>query len=144
MLTSVFSLGPTSLLLENFTTSLGGYLGSYLDLSLSLAPYSNEGWFGKWTVFFWAWVIAWAPYVGIFIARVSRGRTIQEFMFGVLIVPALLGAVWFVVFGGTVIDMQMNGTADIAGPTQQNEELALFLMLQNLQAALSSACWVYF
>lgn len=136
LLVAVFSFGPTSLLLENFTTSMGEYLGNYLDLSLSLAPYSNEGWYGEWTIFFWAWVIAWAPYVGIFIARVSRGRTIQEFMFGVLLVPAFLGAVWFVVFGGTAIDMQMKGTADIATPTQENEELALFLMLQNLPGGL--------
>lgn len=137
LLIAVLVLGPTAFLLENFTTTLGSYLGNYLNLSLSLSPNASDGqWYGEWTVFFWAWLISWAPFVGTFIARVSRGRTIQEFMLGVLIVPALLGVLWFVVFGGTTLDMQINGNIDIAGPTQENEELALFLMLQNLPGGL--------
>ncbi|TAA73058.1 BCCT family transporter [Planococcus salinarum] len=132
LLLAVIILGPTALLFENFITAVGGYLGNYLELSLTLAPYSDEGWFGEWTIFFWAWAISWAPYVGTFIARVSRGRTIQEFIIGVLAVPSFLGILWFTVFGGTAIDMQINGVADIAGPTTENQELALFLMLQNL------------
>ena len=132
LLMAVLILGPTAFLLESFTTAIGSYLGNYLNLSLSLAPHDDGQWYGEWTVFFWAWGIAWAPYVGMFIARVSRGRTIQEFVFGVLIMPAVLGALWFVVFGGTALDMQMSGTADIARQTEGNEELALFLMLQQL------------
>ncbi|QHJ70090.1 BCCT family transporter [Planococcus halotolerans] len=136
LLLAVIVLGPTAFLFENFTTAIGSYLGNYLELSLTLAPYSDEGWFGEWTIFFWAWGISWAPYVGTFIARVSRGRTIQEFIIGVLAVPSLLGILWFTVFGGTAINMQINGIADIAGPSQENQELALFLMLQNLPGGL--------
>ncbi|RAZ81192.1 BCCT family transporter [Planococcus halotolerans] len=136
LLLAVLVLGPTAFLFESFTTAIGSYLGNYLELSLTLAPYSDENWFGEWTIFFWAWGISWAPYVGTFIARVSRGRTIQEFIIGVLAVPSLLGILWFTVFGGTAMDMQMNGVADIAGPSQENQELALFLMLQNLPGGL--------
>ncbi|WP_251047531.1 BCCT family transporter [Planococcus sp. ISL-110] len=136
LLLAVLFLGPTAFLFENFTTAIGSYLGNFLELSLTLAPYSDEGWFGEWTIFFWAWGISWAPYVGTFIARVSRGRTIQEFIIGVLAVPSLLGILWFTVFGGTAIDMQINGVADIAGPSRENQELALFLMLQNLPGGL--------
>ncbi|WP_308200032.1 BCCT family transporter [Actinotalea sp. C106] len=136
LLSAVLVLGPTAFLLESFTTSVGTYVSDYFDLSLSLAPYSDGAWYGEWTIFFWAWVIAWAPYVGMFIARVSRGRTVQEFVLGVLLVPAVLGALWFVVIGGTALDLQISGTTDIAGPTQQNEELALFLTLQSLPGGL--------
>ncbi|MBO1753198.1 BCCT family transporter [Actinotalea sp. BY-33] len=136
LLSAVLVLGPTSFLLESFTTSVGTYVSDYFDLSLSLAPYSDGAWHGEWTIFFWAWVIAWAPYVGMFIARVSRGRTVQEFVLGVLLVPAVLGALWFVVIGGTALDLQTRGIADIAGPTQESEELALFLTLQSLPGGL--------
>ncbi|RCW62566.1 glycine betaine transporter [Saliterribacillus persicus] len=128
----VLFLGPTVFLLESFTTTVGQYLGEYIPLSLSLDPYGDDYWFGDWTIFFWAWVIAWGPYVGTFIARISRGRTIREFVLGVLFVPALLGAIWFSVMGGTGLHMQVNEVVDIAGKAQENEELAFFLMLGNL------------
>ncbi|KKB35679.1 BCCT family transporter [Bacillus thermotolerans] len=132
LLVTVLLLGPTVLLLENLFTTLGSYINEFPSLSLDVAPYSESEWQEKWTVFYWAWLIAWAPFAGTFIARVSRGRTIQEFVLGALLVPALLGAVWFVVFGGTALHFQMNGTADIAGPAQENPEVALFLTLQQL------------
>ncbi|KAB8126041.1 BCCT family transporter [Gracilibacillus oryzae] len=132
----VLFLGPTAFLFDSFVTVTGQYIGEYLSLSLSLSPYADGSWRGQWTIFFWAWVIAWGPYVGTFIARISRGRTIKEFVMGVLFVPALLGIVWFSIMGGTGLDMQVSGAIDIASQAQQNEELAFFLMLGELPLGL--------
>ncbi|QTM98939.1 BCCT family transporter [Sediminibacillus dalangtanensis] len=132
----VLVLGPTAFLLESFTTAVGQYIGQYIPMSLSLSPYSDGSWRGQWTIFFWAWVIAWGPYVGTFIARISRGRTIREFVFGVLFVPALLGAIWFSIMGGTGLHMQISEGIDIASRAQQHEEVAFFMMLGNLPLGL--------
>ncbi|SES05454.1 glycine betaine transporter [Gracilibacillus ureilyticus] len=132
----VLFLGPTAFLLDSFVTVLGQYIGEYIPLSLSLSPYGDGDWRGQWTIFFWAWVIAWGPYVGTFIARISRGRTIKEFVLGVLFVPALLSAVWFSIMGGTGLHKQIIGGLDIAGKAQENEELAFFLMLGDLPFGL--------
>ncbi|WP_281241722.1 BCCT family transporter [Sediminibacillus albus] len=132
LLAAVIVLGPTIFILDNLASTLGNYLRDYLSLSLEVNPYANSGWQGQWTIFYWAWLIAWSPFVGTFIARVSRGRTIQEFILGALLFPALLGAVWFVAFGGTAIHLQMFQGANLAEPAQKNAEVALFIMLDQL------------
>ncbi|WP_170031966.1 BCCT family transporter [Alteribacillus bidgolensis] len=136
LLAAVLLLGPTIFLLESFTTAAGQYIENYVTLSLSLDPYSDGAWRGEWTIFFWSWVIAWGPYVGMFIARISRGRTIREFIFGVLFVPALLGALWFTVMGGTALNMQIVEGFDIANQAEKSEEVAFFIMLGNLPIGL--------
>ncbi|WP_395691956.1 BCCT family transporter [Nocardioides sp.] len=112
----VFLVGPTVFILDLVPTSIGSYLQ---DLAMMSARTGAEGsetssWLQSWTVFYWAWWISWTPFVGMFIARISRGRTIRQFVTGVLLVPSLVSLVWFCIFGGAAIDQQQSGT-DIAG-----------------------------
>jgi len=95
------TVGPTLLILNTFTDSLGGYLSNLVQMSFRTAPLNedNRVWLDAWTIFYWSWWIAWAPFVGMFIARVSKGRTIKEFLIGVLVVPTVIGAFWFSAFG---------------------------------------------
>jgi choline/carnitine/betaine transport len=111
----VFLVGPTVFILNLIPTTLGSYLQ---ELAMMSARTGAEGgttneWLAGWTVFYWAWWLSWTPFVGMFIARISRGRTIRQFVSGVLLVPSLVSLVWFCVFGGAAIRLQQTGT-DIA------------------------------
>ncbi|SEH78843.1 glycine betaine transporter [Halobacillus karajensis] len=128
----VIIVGPTLFIAESFVTTLGGYISNVVPMSLTLTPFSESEWLGTNTIFFWAWHISWAPFMGLFIARISRGRTIREFMAGVLIVPSLLAIIWFTTFGGTALNLEMNGNSGIAGLVTDNVELALFATLEQL------------
>ncbi len=112
----IFILGPTLLILNLFTNSLGSYIQNLPQMSFRIAPLNEEtrGWIKSWTIFYWAWWIAWSPFVGIFIARVSKGRSIREFVFTVLIVPSIVGFLWFATFGGTAIHLEHTGVAEIS------------------------------
>lgn len=112
----ILILGPTLLILNMFTDSVGGYFTNLIDMSMGTAPLNgeNRGWLDGWTIFYWAWWISWSPFVSMFIARVSKGRTIREFMAGVLLVPSFFGFLWFSTFGTTAVEMQNNGVADLA------------------------------
>ena len=112
----ILILGPTLMILNMFTDSVGGYFTNLIDMSMGTAPLNgeNRGWLDGWTIFYWAWWISWSPFVSMFIARVSKGRTIREFMAGVLLVPSFFGFLWFSTFGTTAIEMQNNGVADLA------------------------------
>ncbi|MGP3319568.1 BCCT family transporter [Mycobacteroides abscessus] len=99
----VLLLGPTLFLLQSWVQNLGGYIQSLPALMLRTAPFSHDGWVIDWTVFYWGWWMSWAPFVGMFIARISRGRTIREFVGGVLLVPTVISSLWFTVFGGTAL-----------------------------------------
>lgn len=118
-------LGPTKFILNMFTTTMGSYIQNLPSMGLRLAPFSKEqaAWIKNWTIFYWAWWIAWAPFVGTFIARVSKGRTVREFMVAVLVVPTIVCAFWFSVFGGTAIYFDYYKKAGIA---KQSIETALF------------------
>jgi choline/carnitine/betaine transport len=112
----VFVVGPTVFILNLVPTSIGSYVQ---DLAMMSARTNAEGketsdWLQMWTVFYWAWWLSWTPFVGMFIARISRGRTIRQFVSGVLLVPSLVSLVWFCIFGGAAINLQKTGT-DIAG-----------------------------
>jgi glycine betaine transporter len=127
----LFVLGPTVFILDTFVQSIGGYLANIIPMSFRTASYGDSAFVSGWTVFYWAWWISWAPFVGTFIARISRGRTIREFVVGVILVPSVVSFVWFAVLGGTAIDLQLSGAADIAGPVAAgNQPGALFLTLQ--------------
>ncbi|WP_257423631.1 BCCT family transporter [Nocardioides carbamazepini] len=111
----LFVVGPTVFILNLVPTSLGSYVQ---DLAMMAARTGAEGadteaWLGGWTVFYWAWWLSWTPFVGMFIARISRGRTIRQFVTGVLLVPSVVSVIWFCILGGTAIDLQRDGT-DIA------------------------------
>ncbi|MDY3947307.1 MAG: BCCT family transporter [Ezakiella sp.] len=92
-------VGPTINIFENLVESTGLYLNNLVGESLEIGAFGNSEWYGGWTIFYWAWWIAWAPFTGTFIARISKGRTIKEFVAGVLLVPALVSFLWFAIFG---------------------------------------------
>lgn len=125
LLILTFITGPTILILNMFTDSLGGYIQNIIQMSFRIAPLNEEhrSWINGWTIFYWAWWISWSPFVGIFIARVSRGRTIREFIIGVLLLPALVSFIWFAVFGTSAIEVQRAGHVDL---TQFATEEVLF------------------
>ncbi|WP_163581830.1 BCCT family transporter [Gracilibacillus saliphilus] len=132
LLLFVIIVGPTLFIAESFVTTLGGYITNVVPMALTLTPFSESEWLGTNTIFFWAWHIAWAPFMGIFIARISKGRTIREFMAGVLIVPSLLAIIWFTTFGGTGLNIEMYGTGGLAELINSEVELALFATLAEL------------
>lgn len=124
-------LGPTIFIVSSFTQNLGYYLTKLPEISLWTETFRNTNWQGSWTVFYWAWWISWSPFVGMFIARISKGRTVREFVLGVMIIPTLLSFIWMSVFCGSAIFFQSNGIADIATAVNENVATALFVMLQN-------------
>lgn len=123
----MFVIGPTRYILNSFVDTLGAYVQTLPEESLRISPNSKEEqqWVQNWTVFFWAWWIAWSPFVGIFIARVSKGRTIREFLSGVLLVPSIVSFIWMTTFGMTAIDRQ-NAGADIANLPDEQMLFGLF------------------
>jgi choline/carnitine/betaine transport len=128
----VFVAGPTVFILDLIPTSLGSYISDLATMSARTEASGGDGmaeWLSSWTVFYWAWWLSWTPFVGLFIARISRGRTIRQFVTGVLLVPSLVSAVWFAIFGGAAIHMQQHG-ADLGG--KGSVEAQLFGMLGEL------------
>ncbi|WP_024329227.1 BCCT family transporter [Thioalkalivibrio sp. ALR17-21] len=125
-------LGPTLFILRTLVESTGVYVQNLPAMSLWADTIEDSGWATTWTIFYWGWWISWAPYVGMFIARVSRGRTIREFVTGVLLAPTAAGFVWLSVFGGTAMGFQLEGVADVAGQVSEQMETALFLTIEAL------------
>ncbi|MEK3935662.1 BCCT family transporter [Sporosarcina sp. FSL W7-1349] len=127
----VLILGPTLLIFNMFTDSIGGYLSHLVDMSLRTSPLNktDRAWLENWTIFYWAWWISWAPFVSMFIARVSKGRTIREFMVGVLVAPVFLSFIWFSAFGTTAIEIQRAGVIDLAA---SDTSLIVFQMFSSL------------
>jgi glycine betaine transporter len=123
-------VGPTVFIFDTLTEAVGAYLTSIIPNSFRTAAFGDREWLGTWTIFYWAWWISWAPFVGTFIARISRGRTIGEFVFGVLLIPSGVTFVWFAVLGGTAIHLQLTGAADLAAAAGKSPELALFTTLE--------------
>ncbi|RSL31953.1 BCCT family transporter [Salibacterium salarium] len=133
----VLVIGPTLFILEAFTHTTGSYLQNLLQMSFGLdaAGEGAEGWYDAWTIFYWAWWIAWAPFVGSFIARVSRGRTIRSFAIGVLLVPTAVSMVWFAVFGGAALYSQHFAGVDLLGPVLEDEAQGFFALLSQFPAS---------
>ena len=131
----VFVAGPTVFMLDLLPTAVGSYFQDLAAMSARTEASGGEGmatWLSGWTVFYWAWWLSWTPFVGMFIARISRGRTIRQFVTGVLLVPSLVSLIWFAVFGGAAIRLQQEG-ADLAGAS--STEGQLFAMLGELPIA---------
>ncbi|KEQ15425.1 choline transporter [Endozoicomonas montiporae] len=127
----IIILGPTVLLLQMFVQNTGGYLSGIVDKTFNLYAYEGNDWIGGWTLFYWAFWLSWSPFVGMFIARISKGRTIREFVTGVLFVPTGLTFLWMTVFGNTAIHAIMNDTAgQLATVVQNDASLALFTFLE--------------
>src|SRR5829696_5157093 len=131
LLLFLFVLGPTDFILYTFVQSIGGYLANIIPMSFRTASYGDSAFVSGWTVFYWAWWISWAPFVGTFIARISRGRTIREFVVGVILVPSVVSFVWFAILGGTAINLQLSGAVNnLANTAASNQPGALFLTLE--------------
>ncbi|PLS04261.1 glycine betaine uptake BCCT transporter [Neobacillus cucumis] len=130
----ILIVGPALTVIKVFFNTTGLYLSDFLQMSLRLSPFGKgEKWIASWTLFYWAWWIAWAPFVGMFIARVSRGRTIKEFVVGVLIVPTLGTCLWMSVFGGSALDLVQNpGNRDLAKHIAENINLSIFIFFDHL------------
>lgn len=129
---AVFVLGPTVSIIDTFTTTLGAYASDFVRMSLRMTPFRDSQWVGSWTIFYWAWWVSWSPFVGLFIARVSRGRTIREFVIGTVLAPTLAGFLWFSVFGGTALHLQIFQSVPIAQAVQADVSTALFAMFDAL------------
>ncbi|MDP3966814.1 MAG: BCCT family transporter [Nocardioides sp.] len=136
LLAAVLVLGPTVFLLGDFVQQIGSYLQNFLRLSFntySFHPEEGETFLSAWTTYYWGWWMSWAPFVGIFIARISRGRTVREFIFGVLLVPTLVTMLWFSIMGGTAVYAEMFGDGGIVGEDGAvTTDTALFQMLDTL------------
>ncbi|MGM0396413.1 MAG: glycine betaine uptake BCCT transporter [Bacillota bacterium] len=127
MLVLAIIVGPTVAIINTLVGGFGRYLSGVINDSFYLNPFGDNSWIGWWTVFYWAWWIAWAPFVGTFIARISKGRTIREFVAGVIVAPALGSFVWFSVFGGMGLNLGLEIATEAAAVT----ETALFVVLSN-------------
>ncbi|MFF8552000.1 BCCT family transporter [Streptomyces sp. NPDC015501] len=137
----VFFVGPTVYLLDVLPSSVGGYLHQLLPMASRTGAFGGQDWLGAWTIFYWAWWLSWAPFVGTFIARISKGRTIREFLLAVLLIPSGATALWFVVLGGTGIRFAETGVVDMAEKAKEGTEATLFAMLEALPAGAVTA-WV--
>ncbi|KQQ23433.1 choline transporter [Methylobacterium sp. Leaf123] len=132
LLAFVLVTGSTVFLLQAFVQNVGAYLGAVVERTLQTYAYKPNEWLGSWTLFYWGWWIAWSPFVGMFIARISRGRTIREFVTGVLLVPVLFTFFWMTVFGNSAIEMDRSGAVPLAQIVKDNMPVALFEMLGHL------------
>jgi glycine betaine transporter len=124
-------VGPTVFIISTAIESIGNYLIHLAPMSFRTGTFGDQEWMAAWTIFYWAWWISWAPFVGTFVARISRGRTIREFILGVVAMPTGLGFVWFAIVGSTGINLQTTGQADLVG-TVATPELSLFAALEQL------------
>lgn len=133
ILAFVFLAGPTVFALDLFVNSLGNYLQHLPGMSFRIAPGVEGGWQADWTLFYWSWWISWSPFVGVFVARISRGRTVREFILAALLVPALAGFAWFSVMGGAGVYFEQSAAGDIAGAaTDDVRGSSLFAVLNQL------------
>ncbi|WP_043931507.1 glycine betaine uptake BCCT transporter [Bacillus sp. EB01] len=125
----ILFVGPALTVVKVFFNTMGLYVNDFVKMSLRLTPFSEGGeWIASWTLFYWAWWIAWAPFVGMFIARISKGRTIKEFVIGVLVVPTLGTCLWMSVFGGAALELvQDPANRDLAKNIAENVSLSIFI-----------------
>lgn len=128
----VLLLGPTVFLIQAYVENTGAYLSEIVGKTFNLYAYEKTDWLGGWTLLYWGWWLSWSPFVGMFIARVSRGRTIREFIAGVILLPTAFTFLWMTVFGDSAIDLVMNqGFQDIADATLKDNSLALYVFLEH-------------
>lgn len=132
LLLFVFLFGPSVFIIDTFFVSVSGYIQNILPMSLALSPFEKDPWIGTWTIFYWAWWLSWGPFVGTFIARISKGRTVKEFILGVVILPATFCCLWFTVFGGTALYFEIFEGIDIVATVTNDVTVGLFATLAHL------------
>ena len=123
-------VGPTLFILSLFTQSVGYYVQILPEFGFWNEAFTGTNWQAGWTIFYWGWWISWSPFVGMFVARISKGRSVRELLTGVIFLPSLLCFAWFAVFGGSAIDLQLSGERDVATAVNDNVATALFDMLE--------------
>jgi len=132
LLLLIFILGPTVFLLQAYLQNIGDYLADIVHNTFNLFAYKKTDWIGGWTIFYWGWWLAWAPFVGLFIARISRGRTIREFIIGVMLLPTVFTLFWMTIFGNSAIDLVHNqGIVELGEMVSKDSSVALFVFLEN-------------
>jgi choline/glycine/proline betaine transport protein len=137
LLIFVLIFGPTLFIMRGFIQNVGNYMSNFIKVSTWTEAIRDKGWQGDWTVFYWAWWISWSPFVGMFIARVSKGRTIREFILGVLLIPALLTFLWMTAMGGSAIYLDMQaGNHDLANNIVADASTALFVFIQEFPLSM--------
>ncbi|NNG11544.1 MAG: BCCT family transporter [Arenibacter sp.] len=127
----VLILGPTIFIFKSFVQNTGNYLSGFLEIATWTESYSDSNWQNTWTVFYWGWWIAWSSFVGMFIARISKGRTVREFILGVLIVPSIVTFFWISAFGSTAVHQALLGDDTIVNAVNDNVATALFVFLED-------------
>ena len=136
---AVLLLGQPLFVLREFVQTIGDYLSNFVHLSFRTLPFqeeAGESWLGTWTTYYWGWWISWSPFVGIFIARISKGRTVREFVAGVLAVPTLVTFLWFSIMGGTALWQQLHGPGGLVSPDNKVDNVnALFQVLEHIPAS---------
>src|SRR5690606_33764028 len=136
LLAFVLVMGPTAHLMQAFVQNTGMYISNVFNMTFNLYAYEPTGWIGGWTLFYWGWWIAWSPFVGMFIARISRGRTIREFVVGVLLVPTGFTFLWMTIYGNSALHLIMvDGVASLVAQVTADSSTALYGFLENLPLA---------
>src|SRR5690606_10749856 len=133
---TVFLLGQTITTIDPLSTTSSSSLSEFMRMSLRMTPFRETQWVGGWTLFYWAWWISWSPFVGLFIARVSRGRTIREFILGTVLAPTFAAFLWFSVFGGTALHMEIWQGVPISEAVTSDVSTALFAMFNAMPLGL--------
>src|SRR6056297_823137 len=129
LLVFLLILGPSVLIMDSFVQNLGAYMEDFFSTAFWTESYQDSSWQNNWTVFYWAWWISWSPFVGMFIARISKGRTVREFVLSVLIIPTLLTFLWITAFGGSALFIEMENIGSIADPVKENVAVAIYYLL---------------
>ena len=144
-------MGPTAVQLGALTQGIGDYMGALVPMSMRLESFNPDNtWLGSWTVFYWSWWIAWCPYVGLFIARISRGRTIRQFVMGTVIGPSVVTFVWIAVFGGSALNLARTQGGGIAERVTADPASGMFVFLNQYPLALPMSIltlvvlWIFF
>jgi glycine betaine transporter len=134
LLLFILLLGPFVYILGTLVSATGGYLGGLVGRSFQTGVYGGSEWLGSWTIFYWVWWMSWTPFVGTFLARISKGRTLREFVIGVLLIPSGVSFIWFAILGATAINLQLTGEANLID-TVAKPEVSLFTLLDQFPLA---------
>jgi len=140
----LFVVGPTVFILGTFTDSIGGYITQLPAMSFRTGVFEGAEWLNGWTIFYWAWWISWTPFVGMFIARISKGRTIRQFVVCVIAIPSLVSFAWFAILGGAAFDLQLNQGVDMPAALEGGIENALFVTLREYPLSTATVALAVF